>query len=214
MSMIKFKNIHLQYNDKEVLKELSFEVKANEKIAILGKSGSGKSSLFQLALGFVISNHGEIFFNGFEVNEKSCWNIRKKVACVDQDVSVGIGNIRSLFDFISKIKVNSHLDFSKEKINKLSDFFELENGILDKNIEELSGGERQRLAIIISVLLERKIFFLDEITSALDKHLKKKVADFFIEKKDWTILIISHDPVWTENPFVKVFDLEEGKWKS
>jgi len=211
--MIEFKNIHLQYNGKEVLKELSFEVKAGEKIAILGKSGSGKSSLFQLALGFVNPNHGEIFFEGLKVDEKSCWNIRKKVAYVDQDVSVGIGNIRSIFDFISKIKVNSYLDFSKEKINKLSDFFELENGTFDKNIEELSGGERQRLAIIISVLLDRKIFFLDEITSALDKHLKKKVADFFIENKEWTSLIISHDPVWTENSAVKVFDLEEGKWK-
>ena len=212
--MIEFKNIHLQYNGKEVLKELSFEVKTGEKVAILGKSGSGKSSLFQLALGFVIPDHGEIFFDGLKVDEKSCWDIRKKVACVDQDVSVGIGQICSLFDFISKIKVNSHLDFSKEKINKLSDFFELETGTFDKNIEELSGGERQRLAIIISVLLDRKIFFLDEITSALDKNLKKKVADFFIEKKEWTSIIISHDPVWVENPAVKVFDLEEGKWKS
>jgi len=212
--MIEFKNIHLQYNGKEVLKELSFEVKTGEKIAVIGKSGSGKSSLFQLALGFVIPDHGEIFFDGLKVDEKSCWNIREKVACVDQDVSVGIGKIPSLFDFISKIKVNSHLDFSKEKINNLSDFFELESGTFDKNIEELSGGERQRLAIIISVLLERKIFFLDEITSALDKNLKKKVADFFIENKEWTSLIISHDPVWTENSAVKVFDLEEGKWKS
>ena len=77
----------------------------------------------------------------------------------------------------------------------------------------MSGGERQRLAIIISVLLKRNIFFLDEITSALDKHLKKKVADFFVEKDDWTAIIISHDPVWLENQSVKVFDLEEGKWK-
>ncbi|MHA1575472.1 MAG: ABC transporter ATP-binding protein [Alphaproteobacteria bacterium] len=212
--MIEFKNIHLQYNGKEILKGLSFEVKSGEKVAVIGKSGSGKSSLFQMALGFVIPVHGEIFFNGFKVDEKSCWNIRKKVACIDQDVSIGIGDIRSLFDFISKIKVNSHLDFSKKKIDKLLDFFELETGTFDKNIEELSGGERQRLAIIISVLLERKIFFLDEITSALDKNLKKKVADFFIEKKEWTTLIISHDPVWVENPAVKVFDLEEGKWNS
>jgi len=211
--MIEFKNIHLQYDGKDVLQELSFEVKEGEKVAVLGKSGSGKSSLFHMALGFTYPARGNIFFNGIPVDEKTSWTIRKQVAYVDQDVSIGNGKILDILDFISGLKANLSLDFSKEKFSSLSDYFELGSDIINKNIEELSGGERQRLGIIISILLERNIFFLDEITSALDKHLKKKVAGFFIERVDWTSMIISHDPVWLENPSVKVFDLEEGKWK-
>ena len=92
-------------------------------------------------------------------------------------------------------------------------YFEFNEDIVDKNIEDLSGGERQRLAIVISVLLGRDVFFLDEVTSALDKHLKKKVVDYFVKRKDWTSLVVSHEPLWLENPAVKVFSLEERKWK-
>jgi len=211
--MIEFKNIHLQYNGKEILKELSFEIKTGEKIVVVGKSGSGKSSLFKLVLGFEKPYWGEIVFDNIKIDYKSSWDIRKKVAYIDQDVSLGDGHIFSLLDFISKIKCNSHLDFTKKKIYSLLDCFELNSEMLDKNIEELSGGERQRLAIIISVLLDRKTFFLDEITSSLDRHLKRKVADFFLKRKDWTTVIISHDPVWIENPIVKIFDIEVGRWK-
>ena len=84
--------------------------------------------------------------------------------------------------------------------------------MLRKDPSELSGGEKQRLAIIVSILLERKVFLLDEVTSSLDKHLKKKVINYFIEQDDWTIVAISHDPGWLDNPRVSIFDLEIGKW--
>jgi putative ABC transport system ATP-binding protein len=73
------------------------------------------------------------------------------------------------------------------------DFFEIPVSFLDKNIEELSGGEKQRIAIINALLLERKIFLLDEISSSLDNSLKIKTIDFFLTKPDFTVLYISHD---------------------
>jgi len=85
--------------------------------------------------------------------------------------------------------------------------------VLRKDTSELSGGEKQRLAIIVSILLERKVFLLDEVTSSLDKQLKKKVINYFIERDDWTIVAISHDPGWLDNPRVRVFDLDVGKWR-
>ena len=211
--MIKFNNIHLCYDGKKIIKDLSFEVKQGEKAVILGKSGSGKSSLFSLVLGFIKPGKGEIIFDGMCVNEKSVWDIRKKIAYIDQDVSIGAGKIFDLLGFVSRLKTNMHLDFTKGKVDDLLRYFELTSDVVNKNVEDLSGGERQRLAIVISVLLKRNVFLLDEVTSALDKHLKKKVADYFVERKDWTSLVISHDPVWLENPSVKVFNLEEGKWK-
>lgn len=211
--MIKFNNIHLNFNGKIIVQNLSFEVKYGEKVVLLGKSGSGKSSLLSLLLGFIEPSKGEILFEGVRIDKKSAWSVRKKIAYIDQDVSMGNGNILDLLNFVSELKTNRSLDFNKVKIRNLLSDFELSSDTIYKDIEKLSGGERQRLAIVISILLERKIFLLDEVTSSLDKHLKKKVADYFVERENCTCLVISHDAVWIDNPAVKVFDLEEGKWK-
>jgi putative ABC transport system ATP-binding protein len=203
----------LSYNGKEVFRNLSFEIKLGEKVVISGKSGSGKSSLFSMLLGFIEPGKGEVTFDGIPVDEKNAWDIRKKTAYIDQDVSIGSGKILDTLDFVSGLKTNARLDHTNEKINDLLEYFELNSDVIYKNIEELSGGERQRLSIVISILLERNIFLLDEVTSALDKHLKNKVVDYFVDRKDWSCLIISHDPVWLYNPSTKVFDLEERKWR-
>lgn len=212
-AMIKFNNIHLNFNGKIIIQNLSFEVKHGEKAVLIGKSGSGKSSLLGMLLGFIEPNKGEILFEGMRIDKKSAWYVRKKVAYADQDVSIGNGNVLNFLNFVSGLKTNVSLDFNRVKVNGLLSYFELSNDTIYKDIAELSGGEKQRLAIVISILLERKIFLLDEITSSLDKHLKKKVADYFVERENWTCLVISHDAIWLDNPSVKVFDLEEGKWK-
>ena len=211
--MITFDHIHLAFDGRKILNDLSFEVKRGEKVVVLAKSGSGKSSLFSLVLGFIEPDEGEVFFDGRMLDEKIVWEVRKKIAYIDQDVSLGDGKIPDLLDFVLKLKANIHLDAFRERLQELLQYFELDKEVIKKDIENLSGGERQRLAIIIAVLLQRDVFLLDEVTSALDKQLKKKVADFFIAREDWTCLVISHDPVWLENPAVKIFKLEEGKWK-
>ena len=212
-SMITFDHIHLAFDGRKILNDLSFEVKRGEKVVVLAKSGSGKSSLFSLVLGFIEADEGGVFFDGRMIDKKTVWEVRKKIAYIDQDISLGNGKIPDLLDFVLKLKTNIHLDGFQEQLQELLQYFELDKEIIKKDIEDLSGGERQRLAIIIAVLLQRDVFLLDEVTSALDKQLKKKVADFFIAREDWTCLVISHDPVWLENPAVKIFDLEGGRWK-
>ena len=83
----------------------------------------------------------------------------------------------------------------------------LEDDILDKNFQELSGGEKQRIGILIALLLNRDIYLLDEVTSALDVNLKKTVADYFLAREDWTLLVISHDLEW-ERDWVETIDIE------
>ena len=212
-SMIRFDHIYLAFDGRKILNDLSFKVRRGEKVVLLAKSGAGKSSLFSLVLGFIEPNEGRVFFAGRPVDEKSVWEVRKKIAYIDQDISLGGGKITDLLDFVLKLNVNIHLDGSRQQLQELLRYFEFDQDVLTKDIENLSGGERQRLAIIIAVLLQRQVFLLDEVTAALDKQLKKKVADFFIAREDWTCLVISHDPVWLENPAVKIFKLEEGKWK-
>ena len=211
--MINFNKIQLSYNNKKIFEQLSFSIGKGEKVAILGKSGLGKSSLFRLILGFVKSEEGAVLFDDVPVDERTAWDIRRKIAFVDQDASIGEGKainwMRSVFDF----KVNSSGGFPQTEMEQLLEYFEMSRDELDKNIEELSGGERQRLAIVTSILLKRKVFLFDEITSALDAHLKEKTVDFFTRNKEWTVIVISHDPVWLNHPQVKVFDLKENRWK-
>ena len=208
--VIEFENIHLNFNNRSVIKNLSLKINQGDKVVISGKSGCGKSSLLSLVLGFITPCEGKVFFDGAGVDEKTVWDVRKRIAYIDQDTSLGSGSVNDLLDFVSRLKVNAHLNFALDDLMKL---FELNREVIPKSIKELSGGERQRLAIVIAVLLNRDVFFLDEITASLDKHLKRKVANFFLNRENWTCVIVSHDPVWTENSAVRVFDFEEKKWK-
>ena len=81
-------------------------------------------------------------------------------------------------------------------LNTYLALFALDEAILEKDFRTLSGGEKQRIVIIISLLLERTIFFLDEITAALDSRMKDTVAEYFLSHEDWTVIAISHDDAW------------------
>jgi len=208
--LIEFESVHLAFDGKKVIQELSMTVKKGEKVVISGKSGSGKSSLLSLVLGFIKPDSGRVLFDGISVDEKTVWDVRKKVAYIDQDVSLGAGTVQGLFDFVSNLNANSHPGMT---LIELMEFFHLDINLFLKSIRELSGGERQRMAIVTAILLKRNVFFLDEITASLDKHLKKKVANYFLGREDSTCVIVSHDPVWLDNSVVRVFDFEEKKWR-
>lgn len=211
--MIMYEKISLDFDQKTIFNNFSLEIIGGDKVVLLGKSGVGKSSLFGLLLGFIEPHSGKVFFDEKPINEHTIWQVRQKIAFVDQDVSVGNYKVSDWFSFVGGINSNHSRDLSDQKITELMDFFELSHELLRKDISDLSGGERQRVAIIVSVLLGRSVFLLDEATSSLDRNLKKKTADFFIERKDWTVISISHDSVWLDNPNVKVFDLEKMSWK-
>lgn len=211
--MIKYEKINLDFDGKTIFSDFSSEIAKGEKVVLLGRSGLGKSSLFGLILGFIQPQSGKVLFDNRPVDEHNIWHIRQKVAFIDQDVSIGGYKVSDWFSFVAGIKANHSLDLSEKRISELMDSFELSRDLLAKDISDLSGGERQRISIIVSVLLGRNVFLLDEVTSALDKNLKRKTADFFTERKDWTVVSISHDAVWLDNPDVKVFDLEKKTWK-
>jgi len=205
-------NITKRFSEKFVLRNFSFDVSLGDKINISGRSGIGKTTLFKLLLGFDSPDEGNIYFQDSELNDSAVWDVRKKVAYVSQDLNIGHGKVISLFNETLNYKANLHRKTKAEKEirNKLI-FFELPENILDKNIEELSGGEKQRIAIINSLLLNRNIFFLDEVTSALDIINKKKVLDYFLGEPDFTVLYISHDDYLPENASVKILKLDRDE---
>ncbi|MBT3802783.1 MAG: ATP-binding cassette domain-containing protein, partial [Bacteroidetes bacterium] len=98
----------------------------------------------------------------------------------------------------------------ESRITKLLHDFRLDESTLNKDFEELSGGEKKRVVIIISILLDRDFFFLDEITAGLDAEAQETVIDYFIQST-YTAIIISHDKEWLNRNGVKEFRLKSNK---
>lgn len=194
MEVFKLNNVTKQFSEQFVLRDFSFEIRKGDKVIILGRSGIGKTTLFRLLMGFEKPDSGEIYFDDRLLDDDTVWKLRRKVAYVSQDLNIGHGNLQTFFNETLALKANlSSKKPAHESLNALLAYFELPETILQKNIEELSGGEKQRVAIINALLLRRTIFLLDEITSALDKSLKSKVMDYFLQNPYFTILSISHD---------------------
>lgn len=209
--MIQFENITKKFQEDYILKNFNYSIEPGEKVLITGKSGIGKSTLFRLLLGFEQADTGVIRINGSVLDGNTVWELRKQLAFVSQDTALGQGRVSNLFNDTLSIKANLHLKSkSFDKLNEYLELFELNNEILNKNLETISGGERQRIAIVNSLLLDRKIFLLDEFTSSLDALLKKKVADYFFGNDCFTVLAISHDAIDLKEFNVKLLNMEKS----
>lgn len=205
--LLEFKNVDVKVDGKYLFKNLSFVINKGDKVLFQGKSGIGKTTIFKLILGFEIPFKGSIFFENRPLDKKLVWNLRKRVAYVSQDLDIGEGEVLSIFKNIFSYKTNSHRRLDIEELKEVINFFGLKSDILHKRYENLSGGEKQRICIIIALMLKRDIFLLDEVTSSLDIKLKRKVTNFFLSNRDWTVLVISHDKGWFKKDIVKKIDL-------
>lgn len=210
--MIEFKNIHLSFENKNILKNFSLKIDSGEKVLISGKSGIGKSSLFNMLLGFIRPQQGEILFNSIPLCNQTIWEVRKQTAYIDQENnSIGV-KVSDWFDFSLTLKANRKINFNIDLIKENFSFFDLDFNLYNAFLSDISGGEKQRIAIIIALLLQRKIYLLDEITSSLDNTLKNKTAKYFLDNPDFTVIAVSHDPVWREHSKIKIFSLEKNQW--
>ena len=206
--MFRLENITISIKNKFILKDFNLAINSGDKILIAGKSGIGKSTIINLLLGFRKPDSGIIYYQGEKYTKKVVSQLRQKVGFVSQDVDIGDGIVSDFVRNIFKYKANQHVQFEENKLKELVYFFDLENDILDKDLQELSGGERQRMAIIIAILLQRKVYLLDEPTSALDIKSKEKVFQYLLNKEDLTVVFITHEMEIQENENVKVVNLQ------
>ena len=204
-NIIEYRDLSIIHSHQKVLENFNLIIKEGEKVLIRGKSGTGKSTLFLCLLGLMYPSGGNVYFDNLPVNGNSVSVVRTKIAYVPQDVDVGRDSVNEFFDTIfSYNAVGFTLDF--EKIQRLLEWFELDDSILKKEFKSLSGGEKQRIILILSLLLERNVFLLDEPTSSLDSSLKSKVVDYFVNDPSLTVVVISHDPQW-EREGLRVVDI-------
>jgi len=191
---IKIENITIRFKGKTIWENFSMQVNTGEKVVLDGRSGIGKSTIFQCLMGFVAPEKGTLLINGQALTPESIWTLRTQVAYVPQEADLGSGQLNQWIEAPFAFKVNYSIRKNLDRLPELLDRFLLSTDLLDSDVSRLSGGEKQRMAIISAILLERKIFFLDEPTSAMDRVAGKAVLDFFRSIPDTTILAVSHDP--------------------
>jgi ABC-type multidrug transport system ATPase subunit len=193
-------NVAVAYDNKPIFSPVSFELNTGEKIAISGPSGKGKSSLFNVLLGFEHRYQGEVLFEGKPLSPVIMQEIRKQVAWLPQEINVlPTQTVREFIYTPFEYQVNKHKRPTTNQIESRFAELDLKTEILDHTIGSISGGEKQRIGILTVLLLQRSILFLDEPVAALDAGMKQKVVDLLLGNKQLTVLSTSHDAVWNDN---------------
>jgi ATP-binding cassette subfamily C protein len=193
---LQVRDLHFSYNDElEVLKGVDLNIPAGEKVAFVGASGGGKSTLVQLLLGLYQPSQGQILFNGIPVNEIGFETVRENIATVLQHPILFNGTVRS--NLTMGRDVDDSALWSALAVAQLDEFVEGLDAKLDTQVGRqgvrLSGGQRQRLAIARMVLSDPQVVILDEATSALDTETEGRLhaaLDAFLQGR--TVLIVAH----------------------
>lgn len=211
---IEFKNVSFAYKEKKVLEDVSFKIKANDIIAIVGKSGSGKSTMFNLLTRNYDNYQGNIYLDGIDIKELNSKTLRENISIITQNPYIFNLTIKENLELIDR-KVSKNEIVNACKIARIHDFINALPDGYDTLIGEggvnLSGGQKQRLAIARALLKKSKIILFDEATSALDNVTQKEIQEAIDEiSKDYTIIIIAHRLSTIKN-CKKILVLENGK---
>ena len=194
---IEFKNVSFCYdNDEEVLKDISFKIKPNETVSFVGKSGSGKSTIFNLIAKLYKVDEGDILFDGISINKLSKDAIRGNLSVISQNPYIFNMSIKDNLKIIKNDLTDEEM-IEACKMASLHDFImSLKDGydtIVGESGITLSGGQRQRLAIARALVLKTEIILFDEATSALDNETQKEIQKSIANMQgEYTILIIAH----------------------
>ena len=211
---ISIKNLSFSYNEnKQTLKDISFDIKAGEKIAIIGSSGSGKTTIANLISGFYAKNSGDIFFNNISIDELNKQSLRENIFLVLQ-MPILFNNTLRFNITMGNENINDEEIFKALRIAQLEDIVKNMNEGLDtivgKHGIRLSGGQRQRLSIARMIIANPAVVIFDESTSALDVHTETKLFNDLKEfLKEKTVITIAHRLSTVKNADM-IYVLEEG----
>ena len=203
---LEFKNVSFAYQGKDelALNNISFSVPAGKTVALVGRSGSGKSTIANLVTRFYDIEQGEILLDGVNIQDYRLSNLRENCAVVSQQVHLFNDTIANNIAYAAQDKYSreeiiaaAKAAYALEFIEKLPQGFDT---VIGENGASLSGGQRQRLAIARALLRNSPVLILDEATSALDTESERAIQSALDElKKDRTVIVIAHRLSTIEN---------------
>lgn len=194
-------NVTFRYDDLTALNDVSLVIKANQRIAILGANGSGKSTFLRLLDGLYFPENGTISAFGEALTEEAlqddefAFRFRRKVALVFQNPDVQLFN-PTVFDEVAfaPLQLKWSKDEIKRRVNEVLELMEIAH-LKDRSPHRLSGGEKKRVALASVLILEPQVLLMDEPTAALDPKSRGQVVDFLINwgETDKTVITATHD---------------------
>ncbi|MBQ8730423.1 MAG: ABC transporter ATP-binding protein [Lachnospiraceae bacterium] len=211
--VIRLENVDFSYGENEVLKDFSLQVKHGEKLALIGRSGCGKSTVLKLICGQIVADKGNVYMYDIDYTNCAIGSIRDEISLISQDAiifpmsiadNIRLGKIDASMEEIidAAIKAGAHTFIRNMK-----------NGydtVLEENGANLSGGQKQRISIARAILKNSDILLLDEPTSALDEETQKHIVQTIEEiSKDKTVITIAHR-LSTIEGYDKVIDMDKG----
>jgi putative ABC transport system ATP-binding protein len=185
--------LSLSFQTRVLFQDISLTLAKGRMAVITGESGTGKTSLLRCLFGFVQPVSGTIRLDGSELNDRTVWSLRRRMAFVQQEPSLGKGRVIDALRLPFFFKANQSAENPLARLNEMMEIFRLPLTLLEENVSRLSGGEKQRLALLSALTLQRELYLLDEVTSALDERSKNAVLDYLGRQKHLTILAVSHD---------------------
>ncbi|MGC6406833.1 lipid A ABC transporter ATP-binding protein/permease MsbA [Bisgaard Taxon 45] len=216
---LSFKNVTFTYQgrDEPALRNLSFDVEKGKTVALVGRSGSGKSTIANLVTRFYDVDEGEITLDGINIQDYRLSSLRKNCAVVSQQVHLFNDTIANNIAYAAKDKYTREAIIKAAEDAYAMEFIEkLEHGldtVIGENGVNLSGGQRQRLAIARALLRNSPVLILDEATSALDTESERSIQ-LALEKlqKERTVIVIAHRLSTIENAD-EILVIEHGEIK-
>ena len=193
---IEFKNVDFQYNSNKLFENLNFKIEPNKMIAIVGKSGEGKSTILKLISKGYSVDSGKVLIDNYNINDLSEKTIKDNISIVSQSPYIFNLSIKDniklanpdttdeeIIDVCKKAQIHDVIESMEDGYDTLVG----ENGVI------LSGGQKQRIAITRALIKKSKIILLDEATSSLDNSNQEKIKNVIKElSKDHTVIIVAH----------------------